>query len=146
MNLLPKYNPRSNGLAESGVKIVKDMLHKCMGESKDIQRVLYEFSTSGGICRSSTATLLLSSCLARASSCCFPSRLVHFSLWTIVMLLPSWTRNFSPLFLTMIETRCSCPLSLQGKLFSFSVRSQRSGKNKGERPVLPCGYRREVSC
>ena len=37
------YNPRSNGLAESGVKIVTNMLQKCMGEGKDIQRVLYEW-------------------------------------------------------------------------------------------------------
>ena len=26
------YNPRANGLAESKVKIVKNMLHKCLGE------------------------------------------------------------------------------------------------------------------
>ena len=37
------YNPRANGLAESGVKIVKNMLHKCLGEGKDRQRVLYEW-------------------------------------------------------------------------------------------------------
>ena len=37
------YNPRANGLAESGVKIVKNMLHKCLGEGKDKQRVLYEW-------------------------------------------------------------------------------------------------------
>ena len=41
--LASPYNPLSNGLAESGVKIVKNMLHKCMGEGKDIQRVLYEW-------------------------------------------------------------------------------------------------------
>ena len=32
------YNPRSNGLAESGVKIIKSILIKCLGEGKDIQR------------------------------------------------------------------------------------------------------------
>ena len=37
------YNPRSNGLAESGVKIVKSILIKCLGEGKDIQRALYEW-------------------------------------------------------------------------------------------------------
>ena len=36
-------NPAANGLAESGVKIVKSMLHKCLGEEKDMQRVLYEW-------------------------------------------------------------------------------------------------------
>ena len=37
------YNPRSNGLAESGVKIIKSILIKCLGEGKDIQRALYEW-------------------------------------------------------------------------------------------------------
>ena len=37
------YNPRANGLAKSGVNIVKNMLHKCLGEGKDMQRVLYEW-------------------------------------------------------------------------------------------------------
>ena len=37
------YNPHDNGLAESGVKIVMNMLHKCLGEGKDMQRVLYEW-------------------------------------------------------------------------------------------------------
>ena len=32
-----------NGLAESGVKIVQNMLHRCMGKGKDIQQVLYEW-------------------------------------------------------------------------------------------------------
>ena len=41
--LASPYNPQSNDLAESGVKIVKNMLQKCMGEGKDIQRVLYEW-------------------------------------------------------------------------------------------------------
>ena len=36
------YNPRSNRLAESGVKIVKSILIKCLGEGKDVQRALYE--------------------------------------------------------------------------------------------------------
>ena len=37
------YNPRSNGLAESGVKIVKNLLQKCLNERGDMQRVLYEW-------------------------------------------------------------------------------------------------------
>ena len=37
------YNPRSNGLAESGVKIVKSILIKCLGEGKDVQRALYKW-------------------------------------------------------------------------------------------------------
>ena len=37
------FNPRSNGLAESGVKIVKSILIKCLGEGKDVQRALYEW-------------------------------------------------------------------------------------------------------
>ena len=37
------YNPRSNGLAESGVKIIKSILIKCLGEGKDFQRALYEW-------------------------------------------------------------------------------------------------------
>ena len=41
--LASPYNPRANGLAESGVKIVKDLLLKCMGENDDMQRVLYEW-------------------------------------------------------------------------------------------------------
>ena len=36
------YNPRSNGLAESGVK-VKSILITCLGEGKDVQRALYEW-------------------------------------------------------------------------------------------------------
>ena len=37
------YNPRANGLAESVVKIVKNLLLKCMNEKRNIQRVLYEW-------------------------------------------------------------------------------------------------------
>ena len=37
------YNPRPNGLAESGAKIVKNLLLKCMSERGDMQRVLYEW-------------------------------------------------------------------------------------------------------
>ena len=37
------HHPRSNGLAESGVKIVKSILIKCLGEGKDIQRALYKW-------------------------------------------------------------------------------------------------------
>ena len=37
------YNPLANGLAKSGVKIVKDMLHKCLGEGRYMHRVLYEW-------------------------------------------------------------------------------------------------------
>ena len=35
------YNPHSNGLAESGVKIIKSILIKYLEEGKDIQRALY---------------------------------------------------------------------------------------------------------
>ena len=38
--LASPYNPR--GLAESRVKVVKDILLECIGEKGDIQRVLYE--------------------------------------------------------------------------------------------------------
>ena len=37
------YNPRSNGLAESGLKIIKSILVKCLGEGKDVHRMLYEW-------------------------------------------------------------------------------------------------------
>ncbi len=37
------YNPRSNGLAESAVKVVKSILLKCLGEKSDVQRALYEW-------------------------------------------------------------------------------------------------------
>ena len=37
------YNPRSNGLSESGVKIIRSILIKCLGEGKDVQRALYEW-------------------------------------------------------------------------------------------------------
>ena len=37
------YNPRSNGLAELGVKIVKSILIKCLVEGKDVQHALYEW-------------------------------------------------------------------------------------------------------
>ena len=37
------YNPRSNGLAESGVEIIKSILVKCLGEGKDMHRTLYEW-------------------------------------------------------------------------------------------------------
>ena len=42
-DLSAPYNPRSNGLAESGVKIIKSILITCLGEGKDIQRTLYEW-------------------------------------------------------------------------------------------------------
>ena len=35
--------PGSNGLGESGVKIVKSILIKCLGEGRDVQRALYEW-------------------------------------------------------------------------------------------------------
>ena len=35
--LASPYNPRANGLAESGVKVVKDLLLKCMDEQGDMQ-------------------------------------------------------------------------------------------------------------
>ena len=41
--LASPYNPRANGLAESGVKVVKDIFLKCIGEKGDTQRVLYEW-------------------------------------------------------------------------------------------------------
>ena len=41
--LASPYNPRANGLAESGVKVVKDLLLKCMGEKGDMRRILYEW-------------------------------------------------------------------------------------------------------
>ena len=41
--LASPYNPCANGLAESGVKVVKDLLLKCMGEKGDMQRILYEW-------------------------------------------------------------------------------------------------------
>lgn len=41
--LLSPYNPRVNGLAESGVKVVKNLLLKCTHERGDMQRVLYEW-------------------------------------------------------------------------------------------------------
>ena len=41
--LASPYNPRANGLAESGVKVVKHLLLKCIGEKADMQRVLYEW-------------------------------------------------------------------------------------------------------
>ena len=37
------YDPRSNGLAEFGVKIIKSNLIKCLGEGRDIQRALYQW-------------------------------------------------------------------------------------------------------
>ena len=37
------YNPRLNGLAESGVRIIKSIFIKCLGEGKDVQRALYEW-------------------------------------------------------------------------------------------------------
>ena len=37
------YNPRANGLAESAVKTVKNMLKKCLEQGKDVERALYEW-------------------------------------------------------------------------------------------------------
>ena len=37
------YNPRAKGLAESGVKIVKSMLYKCLGEGKEMQHLLFKW-------------------------------------------------------------------------------------------------------
>ena len=37
------YNPRSNGLAESAVKIVKNIFKKCSEENGDPERALYEW-------------------------------------------------------------------------------------------------------
>ena len=74
--LASPYNPRSNGLAESGVKIVNLCFRNAWGR----ERTFSEFSISGEICRNSTATPLLSLCWGGFSSCCFPSRPVIFSL------------------------------------------------------------------
>ena len=52
------YNPRSNGLAESGVKIIKSILIKCLGEGKDVQRVLYEWRNALGAHGFSPAQLM----------------------------------------------------------------------------------------
>ena len=37
------YNPRSDGLAEFGIKMVKSILINFLGEGKDVQRALYEW-------------------------------------------------------------------------------------------------------
>ena len=37
------YNPWANGLAGSAVKIVKNMLKKCLDEGEDVDRALYEW-------------------------------------------------------------------------------------------------------
>ena len=37
------YNPRANGLAESAVKTVKNMLKKCLEKGEDVERALYEW-------------------------------------------------------------------------------------------------------
>ena len=36
------YNPQANGLAESAVKTVKNMLKKCLEQGEDAQTALYE--------------------------------------------------------------------------------------------------------
>ena len=42
-NLSSPYNPKSNGLAESGVKIVKHLMQKCQSSGEDLPRALYEW-------------------------------------------------------------------------------------------------------
>ena len=42
-NLSSPYNPKSNGLAESGVKIVKYLMQKCLSSGEDLPRALYEW-------------------------------------------------------------------------------------------------------
>ena len=37
------YNPKSNGLAEAGVKSVKNILRKCSTSGSDAEHVLYEW-------------------------------------------------------------------------------------------------------
>ena len=95
------YNPRANGLAKSGVKIVKNMLHKCLGRGRTCS-VCY---TNGETCPSSMATLQHSLCLGEASSCCFPNRLVLFLPLTWWKLLQLWTRSLRQLLPTIIETK-----------------------------------------
>ena len=41
--LSARYNPHSNGLAESAVKIVKNILKKCLEENGNPERALYEW-------------------------------------------------------------------------------------------------------
>ena len=72
------YNPRVNGLAESGVKIVKNMLHKCLGEGKDMQRVLYEWRNLPKQHGYSPAQLMF----GRSQQLLLPSRPVRFLLLT----------------------------------------------------------------
>ena len=43
LELSAPYNPRSNGLAESAVKIVKNILKKCSEEDGNPERALYEW-------------------------------------------------------------------------------------------------------
>ena len=41
--LASPYNPRANGLTESGEKVVKYILLKCIGDKGDMRRVLHEW-------------------------------------------------------------------------------------------------------
>ena len=53
------YNPTLDGLAESGVKITKSILIKCLEKGKDVQRALYERRNAPRVHRYSPAQLML---------------------------------------------------------------------------------------
>ena len=62
------YNPRSNGLAESGVKIVKTILQKCLHEPGDMQRAM-----GGETCQSLMDSHRSNFFLAGARTCYYRS-------------------------------------------------------------------------
>ena len=84
------YNPRANGLADSGVKIVKSMLHKCLGEGKDMQRVLYEGRNLPKQHSYSPASL----CFGEISACCFFQPAGAFSPIDMVEAAAAMDKNF----------------------------------------------------
>ena len=80
--LASPYNPRANGLAESVVKVVKDLLLKCMGEKGDMQRILYEWRNMPKSHGFSPAQLLF----GRSQNMLLPQPLQLSSLLTLMKL------------------------------------------------------------
>ena len=121
--LASPYNPRSNGLAESGVKIVKNMLQKCMGEGRDVQRVLYEWRNMPKQHGYSPAQLMF----GRSQQLLLPQRASAFQ----PIDYSDAAAKLDKKFFSSIPHYDRDKVCL-GKLYLSSVRRRKSGRRKEE--------------
>ena len=103
------YYPRSNRLAESGVKIVKTLLQKCLHERGDMQQVLYEWRNMPKTHGFSPAQLLF----GRSQNMLLPQPQSAFSPIAFVQLLwPAFSRHAGTgaarSYRSLGSNRCDC--------------------------------------